>query len=311
MDRNASPGDGWFFDAADGWKQSNPGGTPQAPVGPTPEELAQQEATRQLNSGYDSYLAMLDEQIGGLQGREQSQVQSANETNRLGVENAQLQKQQGIQDLTSNRQKTLRDLSDNLSQSFKQGNIYLGTRGASDSSAANQYSYALAKEGNRARGDVQSEFDNNMFKLNNIYNTETNKLQANTVAQINQISEWFANAQSQFKTQKGVANLERSQQAYQTAIQWAQQTKEQADAQKAKLDEWALNHATSYQQLAGQLEQGGAFNMPAPQIGGLTNQGYKSAPVATDYGATTTKDEPYAIASMADGRTRYSDGSIR
>jgi len=106
-------------------------------------------------AGYNDYYKQLDQQLSSLGGQRAGQEQIAQNTYQQGLNTATGQYTQGQQNLDTSRQKTLRDLSSNLAQSWQQGNIALGTRGASDSSAANQYSYALTKMGNRNRGDIQ------------------------------------------------------------------------------------------------------------------------------------------------------------
>ena len=140
--------------------------------GPSAEQIAMD----QLNSGYSDYYRMLDEQMAGLGDQKTSQEQVANNTYNQGLNTVTSQFDQGQSTLEGNRKKTLNDLSENLMSSFRQGNLLLGARGASDSSAANQYSYALAKQGNKSRGEVQSQYDQNLFQLKNTYNTETKNL---------------------------------------------------------------------------------------------------------------------------------------
>ena len=59
----------------------------------------------------------------------------------------------------------LRDLASDLRKSFQAGNRYLGVRGASDSSAANQMSYALQREGQRQQSNVQQQYLSNIGSL--------------------------------------------------------------------------------------------------------------------------------------------------
>ena len=252
--------------------------------GPSPEDLARQEAERQLNSGYDAYYKQLDEQLASLGGQRTGQEQIAQNTYDQGYNTATNQLGQAQQSLDTNRQKTLRDLSSNLSQSWQQGNIALGTRGASDSSAANQYSYALSKLGSQQRGDVQGQYDQNMFQLKNTYDTETKNLELQKNTQLQQISQWFAEAQNQLKSQKGQAALQKSQQALSYAMQMAQQVQQESASRRSTLDQWVANHATSFQELAQGLSRTGAFSMQAPQTYNLVGNQAGGGGVATGYG---------------------------
>jgi len=82
----------------------------------------------------------------------------------------QFENQRG--EVEKNQVKTLRDLSENVRNSFMAGNVYLGARGAGDSSASNQYAYALTKMGSKQRADIMNntsgimgDIDNREFKL--------------------------------------------------------------------------------------------------------------------------------------------------
>ena len=281
MDRNSNPGAGWFYDAADGWKQEN-GGKSQAEI----------DAQNQLNSGYDEYYKSLDQQLSGLGSQKAGQEGLAQASYQHGMDLAGGQYSQGQQNLESNRQKTLRDLSSNLSQSFQQGNQVLGARGASDSSAASQYAYALAKQGNQARGDVQSQYDQNLFNLKNTYDTNIKELEFSKTNQLSQIAQWYDEARNQISGLRGQAALQKSQQALNMAMQMAQQVQQENASKRATLDQWAANNAQSYQQLAGQLAQTGNFSMNAPQVdlfGQQPQQGGNQ--LAFGAGASTNDDK--------------------
>jgi hypothetical protein len=68
------------------------------------------------------------------------------------------------------------------------------------------------------------------------------------------------------------------------AMQMAQEAAQQNAQRQATLDTWAANHATSWNQLAGQLGQTSAFQTQAPTVSGVT--GYRptnAAPVSTGF----------------------------
>lgn len=289
--QNKNPGSGLSGDALRAQMlQQDPGRNP------VDDGWLQQylSAQNQSNSGYDQYLSQLDSQINDLGGQRSDQENIANNTFQQGMNTLGSQLAQGQQDISTNREKTLRDLSNNLKQSFQSGNTYLGARGASDSSAADQYSYALSKLGSQQRGDVQSQYDQNLFKLKNTYDTETKNLELSKNSQLSQISQWFAEAQNQLRGQKGQVALQKSQQALNIAMQMAQQVQQQASSQRAALDQWAANHATSFQQLQQQLAQNGRFQASIPNDQTIQSSNTRSVnPVSYGYGGLfgNTKDK--------------------
>lgn len=244
-----------------------------------------------LNAGYDDYFRSLDEQMGGLDQQRGNQEQIAQNTYNQGLNTVNNQRGQGEVDLLNNRSKTLRDLSSNLQSSWQQGNAYLGTRGASDSSAASQYAYALTKMGNQQRGDVQGQYDQNLFKLKNTYDTEVKNLELQKNNQIQQISQWFAEAQNSLRGQKGQAALQKSQQALSMAMQAAQQVQQQSAAQQQALTQWAANHATSFGQLGQQLGQISQFQGSIPAFQGITGGAQGPQGVTAGYGQDTREKD--------------------
>lgn len=267
------------------------GGTGSAGTFPTPQPQQPSQPTGGGDGGYGAYLSSLDSQIGGLNDQRSAQESIANNTYNQGLNTVNTQYQQGQTELDANRQKTLRDLSTNLMQMFQQGNAQLGVRGASDSSAAGQYAYALTKMGNQQRGDVQSQYDQNLFKLKNTYDTETKNLELQKNSQLQQIAQWFSEAQSALQGQKGQLAFQQSQQALNTALQLADRVNQEAQSRRATLDQWAANHATSFQQLQGQLAQNSQFQATIPTFQGITGGQQQGAGMATGYGQDTTRKD--------------------
>lgn len=177
-----------------------------------------------INSGYDSYISNLDAQLGQLPGQADAQNQIVNNNFGVGQADLGLQQTQGDQafagqrgEVATNQNKNLKSLDENLRNMFMAGNVYLGAKGAGDSSATNQYSYALTKEGNKARGDqmsqatkVYSDIQGRETNLKNIVNNETNRLKAEADNKKLAIGQWFADAQNQIKTAIANGQLSRS-----------------------------------------------------------------------------------------------------
>lgn len=267
------------------------GGSPAPSMGiPSPQQP--QQSQNLGDGGYGQYLQSLDSQITGLGDQRGAQESIANNTYNQGLNTATSQYNQAQQNLDTNRQKTLRDLSTSLQQQFQQGNAALGVRGASDSSAANQYAYALTKMGNQQRGDVQGQYDQNMSNLTNTYNTQISQLQTEKNNQLQQIAQWFSEAQQALAGQKGQLAFQQSQQALSTAMQMAQQIQQQYSSRQSALDQWAANHATSFNQLAGQLGMGGQFQATIPTFQGITGgQQGANGGAAVGYGQTQQRKD--------------------
>lgn len=225
----------------------------------------------QIESGYDTYINDLNNLYGGLNTQAEAQRGIAQNSYEQSIRDLLANKQSSLGDiglteqkLQANQVKNLRDIASNIQNQYMAGNVMLGARGAGDSSAANQYSYALNRLGSRERGNVmnttamgQAEIENQKAKLNNIVTQETSRLDTELANTKQSISSWLAeqqNAVSQMISQgklnknKEIASL--TQNLLNQALA-AYQTKQQEVADKrARLETWAMNNAKKISELA-------------------------------------------------------------
>ena len=219
------------------------------------EVQRQQDRLRgEITSGWDNYLGALGGMEGGL--RDQRAAQEGIATS---------QYDQGVGTLENQKAKSLRDIGGNIRNAFQAGNIYLGARGAGDSSAANQYSFAVQQEGAKQTGN-----------LNEFVTGKLQELGSQKNQQINQIAAWFADAKNQLQQQIATGQLNKSrdiQQLSQNLLNQAMQAKSQieqnAQSQYNGLLQWAANNS----QNVGQLQQNvagipQAIGMPSFDGGG-------------------------------------------
>lgn len=243
----------------------------------------------EINTGYDQYFSSLDDILNnGLPQQQAAQSNIANSQFDQGVNTLDLQKTQGTADLNKqsamaeqSQAKTLGDIASNLRNSFMAGNVYLGARGAGDSSAANQYSYALTKMGSQQRGDVMSQFNNiqndindRATRLGEIYNSQVKDLGFQRDQQINSIASWFAEQQNALKQAKAQGQLSRgqdlaslSQNLLNVALQRLQTVQAEASNKQSALEQWAMNNSQNIGQLKqnlGQVSQV-SYNHPTAQ----------------------------------------------
>lgn len=204
----------------------NGGGQPQV------DPYAQIKA--EIGSAWDNYLNSLGGLESGLLGQRTAQE---------GI--AKTQYDSGINQINDQKASSLRDISSNITNAFKAGNNYLGSRGAGDSSAANQYQFALSKEASKQTG-----------QLNEFVNSQTNTLKANYDTQINQIAQWFNDAQNQVKQMVAQGQLQKSQDInnlsrsiLDQAMQARAQLQQNAQNRYNALLEWAAGNSTNISQL--------------------------------------------------------------
>lgn len=259
------------------------------PTGPSAQDL--------FNQAYQTYNNTYNDLLSGLDPQKAAQEQLVNNNYGQSVSDLNAQQQQGLADLNTQRRKTsentvstLNDLTNNIRNQLQAGQVYLGARGAGDSSAANQYSYALAQMGNKNRGNILQQ-QNSIFndigdresKLNNIYTQEKTRLDTEKNNGLAQIAQWYADAQNTIKAQKGQNMAQLSMQALNYALGQLNDINNQIAQRRAALDQWAINSAQTLQQAKSNLQDVANFQNPgisAPSLNGGVNYGGPGSSVA-------------------------------
>ena len=278
--------------------------TQQAPTGPSPEELYLQQIRNSINSGWDAMEGGLRNMLNtDLPNYRSEQERIAQESARLSREQALASKTQAEGQVAGQEKRNLKDLSANLRNLFQAGNVYLGQRGAGDSSAANQYGFALTKVGSKARGDIKAQVGERLGQIQDMTSNAMRQIDGELNQRIGQIADWFYSAQTNLKNSLAGAGLNRQKdlqalnmQLYNQALSYLQNVQAQATANKQMVTQWAMNNATNVQQLASNIA--GASRIPGFQ--GLTgtqptvnNEGQFVVPVGYNTTAGQTERDQY------------------
>lgn len=269
----------------------------------------------EISSNYDRYIRGFDEQLGGLSAQRAAQDSIINNQYNQGVNTLGLQLQQGQDalsadraDVQQNQLRNLRDISSNIRNAFQAGNVYLGARGAGDSSAANQYSYALNKMGTQQRSNVMqdtarilADVDARENELRTTYNTEINNMGLERDSQIQKVAQWFAEAQNELRQMKQqgmfakgemLTNLSRD--LLNNAIAKVNQIETAALNRKQMLDQWAMGVSENIGQLKSNMNSISdvSYSMPQAQTIAGAPVEYPNGNMATNFrGAGTVRDE--------------------
>jgi hypothetical protein len=161
------------------------------------------------------------------------------------------------------------------------GNTYLGSQGAGDSSAVNQYAYGLTKLGSQQRGDVQSQTTGILndiadrgAKLNNVYMQEKNRLAGERDTAIQGVAQWFSEAQNQLVQARANGQLAKSQDLqtlttnmYNQAVQALTNIQNQTAQKQSQLETWAMNNATNLTTLKQNLSKVADYTAPSLNAG--------------------------------------------
>ena len=149
---------------------------------------------------------------------------------------------QGQQTINAQKAASLKDIANTTRNAFQAGNNYLGSLGAGDSSAANQYAFAINQQAGKQTGD-----------LNNYVNTQLNTLQNQHDTQINSIAQWLAGQQSQLSQAKGQNVAALGEQALNQALAAVAQVKQNTQNQYNALLSWAANNSNSVSSLQSNI----------------------------------------------------------
>ena len=274
--------------------------SPTRGPGPTPPPPSDNSGSPSMSTpNYDALINQINQNadiaLSGLDPQRQAQEGIVGNTYNQGVSDLQAQQAQGnaALDVTrrkagENQVKTLADLTENLRNMFQAGQTYLGARGAGDSSAANQYSYALTQMGNKNRGNVMSQ----TASIMNDINDRSNQLQMQVTQNIKQldtekqnallgISQWFDSAQNQIRSAKGQNIVQLGQAALDNAMNAIREVNSQHQARYNSLLQWAENNATTIQGLKSNMQQLFVnYNPQLPVAGNLP--GITAGPVGSN-----------------------------
>jgi len=224
-----------------------------------------------ISSAWDAYINSLGGQEQYLNEQKAAQEGIAN------TSLAESQRQVGEQKATS-----LRDIQETARNAFQAGNNYLGSMGAGDSSAANQYKFA-----------VDQQLLKQVGELNNFVSSSQQKIQSEHDIQIQQIAQWFAQQQQALKQLMSQGQISKAQDLnnlskgiLDQAIAWTNQVKTNTMNQQNALAQWAMNNSTNVNQLTQNMSaigQSGNYGLQtnAPQSnnifwgGSTVNDKYK------------------------------------
>lgn len=250
------------------------------PTQPNQQQQLQDSARNNISSGFDAYISSLDQQLGLLpQHYDDLSAQISNlyggQKSTVDTSKAQTDAQiaSDSADVATQQKKSLRTLADDFNSSLDAANNRLGAMGASDSSAAPMYSYALSLQANKNRGNLQeqantlnSQINLKKTQLDAAYKDQINQLDTWKNTQLSSLSQWLQDQKDKLIGAKGVAAQQKSQalaQLDQAALGRLQAVDDQWTQYKQSLSDWALTHNQSLNQVLAQL-QGGAKTQVNP-----------------------------------------------
>ena len=165
---------------------------------------------------YEGLQSQLDA-LGGQRGELTGFVERGAEARGRGVETererllTQLTGQAGRVEETG--KKTLREMAEDIRNQMQAGNVYMGQRGAGDSSAAGLMTEAIQKSGMKRRGDIMeqtnqqlSDIDMRKTDVTSLVEQKLQEIEASKQEQLYNLASQFQNIQRELESKRQTAN---------------------------------------------------------------------------------------------------------
>lgn len=297
-DPYSSPGAGWFWDAADGWKMAN-GGDAAAEA-----RRREEQARNEINLGYDQYLSKL----GGLetgygQQRDESLTSASKiydqifgglaDQKKTNMEKLAAGKTQ-VQDRTTS---SIKDLQQNLSNVVRGMGMQLGAMGAGDTSASKvMMPYAYTKIAGQQEGSIRNQSNAQLFEIDQqerdteLQFTEMNRqTEIEKENQLQGIRDYYGDAIKNIQMAMANAPLDKakdlaslSQSLLSEAMSNLRTVEARIDQRKNDIKTWATNRMSELNNAKLQLAGSANFSprdivynelqmMNSPQVTGQAN----------------------------------------
>ncbi len=279
MDRNQNPGEGWFWDAVDGWKQiggSSYGAAAEA------ARRAEEELRNTIGFGFDQVQQGYGNLIPFYEGQQNTQLQSAQDIynqiaqglgqtrqtalDKLGIARNQVQANVG---------NSVKDLQQNLMGVVRNTGMQLGAMGAGDTSASNVMApYAYTKLAGQEYGKIQRQGNDQLFQIQtqerdteNQYSQMVNQANIEKEQQLQGIRDQFGSVIAQIRQRMADVPAEKAQALaglQQNLLQQAQSRLSQIEGYymnlQGEMQNWAQNRMAQLNDAKMQLSQSANFN---------------------------------------------------
>ncbi|MBQ6450013.1 hypothetical protein IJJ08_03900 [bacterium] len=249
--RDANPGDGYFWDAADGWKQISQNVSndydAQLEAARKAEEERQARLRAEINNGWDQVDSRLNSIADRIPTQRDEQTESIGNMYDTSAGKLNTARDYANSQIDANQKTTLNDLSDRLRAALQAGNTYLGARGSSDSSANDRYSTALLKQANKQQGNVMMQADSQRSSVQNTYDNNMAQLDEWKNTKTYEVGQWYNEALNNIDRERANASGERAQalaqleaNLHQQALTRLAQIEDAANSWKNSVNAWLL-----------------------------------------------------------------------
>lgn len=224
----------WQQPTTGGWKNSNNTQSPVSNTVPTSgsnnnsgggsnlddlyrsqEEKARQQRDEQkkraneIGNAWNPIFSELDRQLGSIPQRQQQYEDRINESTQAQLEDVEASRARSTEVLETEKARGLRNLEEDVRNTLDAAGRKIGVLGAGSSSAVGQASEAIARVGQKARGNLMETVTTQLADINNLASEQRSKINQWKGDKLFEITSYFGNKLDELNMQKANAQKER------------------------------------------------------------------------------------------------------
>lgn len=175
------------------------------------QKAKQNKQAIEIGNAWNPIFSELDRMLGSIP------TQQTNYENKIGestnaqlsdVESSRVRSEEALQ---TEKKRGLRSLEEDIRNQLDAAGTMLGVAGAGSSSAVGQASEAVARVGQKARGNLQETVATKLTEINNLASTERSKINQWKSDKLFEITSYFGDKINELNMQKANAQKERKQ----------------------------------------------------------------------------------------------------
>jgi hypothetical protein len=216
------------------------------------EAERRKEMLRQLNQLYGGTQSYVTGALKNLPGYQAEDMEGIGRSKDILAQGLQQGREFAGQQLEAQQSDSIRKLASNFRTAAQAANMLIGSAGAGDSSATGMASYALQKEANKTRADIQRTVMQEQSKIENTFNTEMNKVSMWYEDTQKQITQYYRGLENELKQMASKADDAKRNEIYNLmenlyaqAAQRTENLRAEARQYAASLEQWARERAAA------------------------------------------------------------------
>lgn len=168
-----------------------------------------QKQAEEIGKSWDPVLSELDRRLGELPTRRAEYEGRIGESTEAQLADVEASRSQSTEALQTEKARNLRDLEGDIRNQIEAAGRKIGVAGAGSSSAVGQASEAVARVGQKTRGDLMETVTQKLTEINNLATQERSKVNQWKQDKLFEITSYFGDKLDELKSQYANAQKER------------------------------------------------------------------------------------------------------